>query len=131
MSGDYMKKALADVWPQFVRELKRSARIDLVASENTAIRPTVPTEPGTVHIAGLLLDIPPHLRQRCAWCGLTLIDYDLTRIAVPEGQDPTPATWPVGGLVAVDGNASWQVDLPEDRRLPDAACYRIDPEVTA
>lgn len=60
-----------------------------------------------------------YLRQRCGWCGDILIDYDLARTAVPVGTDPTPATWPVGALVRVDGPASWVI---EGERLPDNSC---------
>ena len=66
----------------------------------------------TTHIAAQHVTVNDrYLRQRCAWCGATLIEYDLHGVAVPEGQDPTPATWPVGALVTVDGD-----------RLPDDAC---------
>lgn len=83
------------------------------------------------HVAGLVVNIGPQMRQRCAWCGATLIDYDLTLMAVPVGQDPTPATWEVGALVVVDGNASWVAEDQGDDKLPDDACARIDHEVTA
>lgn len=72
------------------------------------------------HIAGPPITISDrYLRQRCAWCGEVLAEYDLARIAVPVGQDPTPATWSAGALVTVDGNASWAT---EAERLPDDAC---------
>lgn len=81
----------------------------------------------TVHIAGVDVTIGDrYLRQRCAWCGVTLIDYDLTRIAVPEGQDPRPSTWLVGALVETDGTVSRTVDV---ERLPDNACALIHPEL--
>lgn len=60
-------------------------------------------------------------RQRCAWCGTVLAEYDLTRIAVPVGTDPEPPHWPLGALVTVDGNASWGSDAEQ---LPDDACGR-------
>src|SRR5579859_7623480 len=82
------------------------------------------------HCAGLDVRVDQQLRQRCAWCGATLIDYDLSRIAVPAGQDPTPATWPVGALVTVDGNASWTPEQQDDSKLPDDACARLDHAVT-
>lgn len=59
------------------------------------------------------------LRQRCAWCGVLLLDYDLTRIAVPVGQEGPPGIWPAGSLVAVDGPMSWTVD---GNQLPADAC---------
>ncbi|WP_166345038.1 hypothetical protein [Phytoactinopolyspora limicola] len=89
-----------------------------------------------VHIAGPETQVGPRLRQRCAWCGALLLDYDLAHIAVPDGQDPRPSTWPVGAMVSVrdvcDGvRESWQVTAdPGCGRLPDNACGAIDPEVT-
>lgn len=72
------------------------------------------------HIAAPQVTIDDRfMRQRCAWCGDVLLEYDLTRVAVPVGQNPTPATWPTGALVAVDGHASWTLD---EERLPDDAC---------
>lgn len=81
-----------------------------------------------VHFAGLDLQVGDVLRQRCSWCGALLIDYDLARIAVPEGQDPRPSTWPPGRLVAVDGGASWLLD-PTDR-VPAGSCADLDDAVT-
>lgn len=92
-----------------------------------------------VHIAGADVRVMDHLRQRCSWCGVLLVDYDLTRVmmAVPEGADPgAPSTWPVGALVAVDGHASWVVDPessaedPEATKLPPEACGLLPPEMT-
>lgn len=83
-----------------------------------------------VHIAGESVFIKKStvgelVRQLCAWCGHVLIDYDTGLMAVPAGQEGPPATWPVGALVAVDGNASWTYDvrLP-DEALPEASCTR-------
>lgn len=76
----------------------------------------------TTHIAGQHITVNDrHIRQLCGWCGHTLIDYDLTRIAVPVDQPGPPATWPIGALVTVDGNASWTVEAVQ---LPDDACAR-------
>lgn len=83
------------------------------------------------HVAGLPVTVGPRMRQRCAWCGAVLVDYDLSRLAVPEGQDPTPATWEAGALVVVDGSASYLADGQGDDKLPADACARIDHEVTA
>jgi hypothetical protein len=85
----------------------------------------------TTHIAGPDVEVNAHLRQRCAWCGTTLADYALERIAVPTGQNPRPATWSVGALVTVDGNASWTVDHADGDPLPGDACARLHPELTA
>ncbi|PRY35371.1 hypothetical protein CLV43_114289 [Umezawaea tangerina] len=84
--------------------------------------------PGVVHIAGMVVLIGPLVRQRCSWCGAVLVDVDKTLIAVPVGQDPTPPTWPIGGLVEIDGNMTSVVD---GERLPVNACGLLDPAVTA
>ena len=81
-----------------------------------------------IHIAGPHVTIGPLMRQRCLWCGYLLIDYDLERIAVPEGQDPTPATWPHGELVLVDGNVSTLVDHKDHDPLPPGSCPLADLE---
>lgn len=74
------------------------------------------------HIAGVLITLDEQLmRQRCAWCDHVLIDYDLSRIAVPVDQPGPPASWEQGALVAVDGGASWAVGGPGDQ-LPDDFC---------
>lgn len=82
------------------------------------------------HIVGMYVRIGDRLRQRCAWCGAVLIDYDLAAMAVPEGQDPTPATWPVGELVRLDGPVTWKLDHVDGDQLPADACGMLDPEVT-
>lgn len=84
-----------------------------------------------VHIAGPKVLIGGHLlRQRCAWCGALLIDYDLNLIQVPLGQDPMPATWPEGDLVARDGALWYVVDHVDGADLPEGACAKLDPAVT-
>jgi hypothetical protein len=83
------------------------------------------------HVAGFRIHVNGHLRQRCAWCGALLLDYELERTAVPVGQDPQPALWEPGALVEVDGGASWVVSHQEDDELPVNACARIDDTVTA
>lgn len=83
-----------------------------------------------IHIAGVHVQIGKLLRQRCAWCGAVLLDYDLAAIAVPVGQDPTPATWPPGDLVLVDGGMSALVEHEDGSPLPDGSCGKLDPAVT-
>lgn len=83
---------------------------------------------GVIHIAGVHVQIGERLCQRCAWCGTLLIDYDLSRIAVPVGQDPMPGIWPHGELVLVDGGMSASVEHKDGDPLPDGACGKIDPE---
>lgn len=52
-----------------------------------------------VHLAGFHLIIGPRLRQRCAWCGATLIDKDLDadELAVDEA----------GNLNAAEKSSDW------------------------
>lgn len=82
------------------------------------------------HIAGATVQVGAQVRQRCSWCGAVLVDVNLERTAVPEGQDLRPATWLAGGLVAVDGNAPYVVSHTEGEQLPADACAQLDPEVT-
>lgn len=88
-----------------------------------------------IHIAGLDIKIEPNLlRQRCAWCGATLLDYNLDRVAVvngPEEDATEPATWPIGALIARNGAVSWIVDHEGGDKLPAGSCALLDPEVTA
>lgn len=85
------------------------------------LSPGVADSPVT-HIAGRGIQIGPCLRQRCAWCGEIMTDYDLRRIAVPEGQDPASATWAQGDLVRRDGCAWFVVDHEDGADLPDDCC---------
>lgn len=83
----------------------------------------------TTHIAGVPVTVNDQLqRQRCGWCGKILLDYDLSRIAVPAGQGP-PATYAVGALVTVDDGISYTVELV-DGKLPDDSCTRRDEPVS-
>lgn len=89
-----------------------------------------------VHIAGVDIQVGPHLRQRCSWCGAVLIDYenlDQIAVAITE-EDPNPstrpATWPTGKLVGVAGNAQWAVPHEDGDPIPATACARLDPAVT-
>jgi hypothetical protein len=84
---------------------------------------------GLIHVVGIFVQIDARLRQRCAWCGAVLLDYDLERIAVPEGQGG-PSTWPTGALVEVDGPMSRVVPRTDDEPLPEGTCTAIDHEVT-
>lgn len=88
---------------------------------------------GITHIAGLVMHIGPLLRQRCGWCGATLIDEDLSRVMVmiSDGREPSVPTWEVGSLVAIDGAASYIVDHNDGDQLPADACAQLDPTVTA
>lgn len=85
---------------------------------------------GVVHIAGVHIQIGALIRQRCVWCGATLIDYDLRNIVVEAGDDRGPAVWPVGDLIRVDGAVSFAMEHVDGAPLPDASCGKLDPEVT-
>jgi hypothetical protein len=81
--------------------------------------------PGAIpatHIAGAEVQVGSRLRQRCAWCGEVMADYDLQRIAVLEGDDPRPAMWLQGSLVRRDGCAWFVVDHEEGADLPSDSC---------
>jgi hypothetical protein len=84
-----------------------------------------------IHIAGRALQVNDRIRQRCAWCGTVLSDYDLTRVMVPEGQPGPPAMWPEGEFIAVDGGASWTEPHTDGAKLPEGSCALIDDDVTA
>lgn len=81
------------------------------------------------------------MRQRCSWCGKTLLDYDLTRVAVEivPGEEPRgPGHYPTGSLVRFDGPVSLVLEADELGHddaghvlTPDDACTRLDPAVTA
>ena len=80
----------------------------------------------TIHIAGPAVTINERwMRQRCAWCGEILADYDLGRIAVPEWAPAPPVGWPEGALVMTDGALSYTVEAPDDH-LPDDSCARVE-----
>ncbi len=81
------------------------------------------------HIAGADITIGGRrLRQRCSWCGAVLIDYDLANVMVAGDGPATPATWPVGRLVRVDGGMSTVLEGTDE--LPEDACGKVDDEVT-
>lgn len=78
--------------------------------------------PSVVHIAAIPIKVGPLMRQLCGWCGHELIDHDLRRVAVPVGQDPTPATYPVNELIRFDGPASYPIEHEDGAALPSDAC---------
>lgn len=86
----------------------------------------------TGHIAGPTVTVEERwIRQRCAWCGYILANYDLDRVAVPIGQTGAPGTWPDGAIVMVDGNASWVVEPPvldAPTPLSEDSCARRETE---
>lgn len=83
--------------------------------------------PDTVtHIAGAQLNMfGRYLRQRCDWCGVIIIEYDLARVMVPVDQPGPPPMWPVGALVRVDRVMSAVVEAVEEdghTKLPMDSC---------
>jgi hypothetical protein len=88
-----------------------------------------------VHIAGLKVKVGTRLRQRCAWCGAVLADYDLTRVAVwppPQpGEHVEPAMWTPEDLIRADGSLYTVVPHVDGADLPADACACLDDEVTA
>lgn len=84
------------------------------------------------HIAGACLVLfDRYMRQRCDWCGVTLLEYDLRRVMVPVGQEGLPGSWTPGTLVRVDSTV--QADILEPTEMdgkiqlpPD--CCAFDPK---
>ena len=76
-----------------------------------------------IHIAGFPVRVGNRKRQRCAWCGEVLMDYDLANVLVaPGSRDPEPAHFELGALVAVDGPGSWIVPHADGDRMPAGWC---------
>jgi hypothetical protein len=92
----------------------------------TTVRPLI-------HFASIDVTVNDRLRQRCAWCGHVLLDYDLTRTASPcgdacktDGCQPEHhrmATWSPGALVLVDGGMTALVNHQDGDPLPDGTCH--------
>lgn len=91
-----------------------------------------------VHFAGPVMTFGSVSRQRCAWCGALIQEYDLRRVAVEESSRPPERRgkpldvdelgWWEKCLVAVDGPAKWRVDEPEDGKAPDRSCMQLLPD---
>ena len=79
-----------------------------------------------IHIAGFCVRIGSQERQRCAWCGAVLIDYDYANIAValnPDGSVPdVGGGFALGVLVAVDGGCKYIVPHEDGAQLPAGFC---------
>lgn len=76
------------------------------------------------HIAGYPVRLEGRfLRQRCAWCGIVLLDYDLSTLASIDGEGPS--TWATGALVEVNGNYSGVIEGTE---LPADSCSIMEIE---
>ena len=71
------------------------------------------------HLAAPSLYWLTHVRQRCVWCGMVLIDQDLTRVAYAINEDDgvgestyrTIPVWPVDKWIVTDGAMTYTEDL--------------------
>lgn len=78
---------------------------------------------GVVHIAAQPVHIGCQVRQRCAWCGAMLKDYNVRSVVFEaDSPDPRLPTWETGGLVLVDGSLSYSVPHVDGDDLPSNAC---------
>lgn len=72
------------------------------------------------------------MRQRCAWCGAVIVDYDLALVSAPVGQ-PGPSCFAPGVFVQMFGTfpaVSQVVEDPHDGKYPKDSCMAIEDEVT-
>ena len=98
-----------------------------------------------INYAGPVVRVRTHVRQRCMWCGATIIDQDvaLINVALAPGKTEEQAradgdldypTWEPGSWVGVDGGVRWVersvADDTPDTPSPEGSCMRIDPAVT-
>ncbi len=93
------------------------------------------------HIASLPLRIENHVRQRCAWCGVALIDVDLSQRPATFNPENFGDMWgglnvfPVGSMVRVrvlsDGEEQVFVRPPNPgNTVPEDACGQLPVELT-
>lgn len=90
------------------------------------------------HLAGPVAEFRTEqgtvVRQRCQWCGATLVDECTWLVSVPVGQDSTIPTWEVGrfvDVVAPDGRGGmWSASDWTEGPVPQSACLRMPLEVT-
>lgn len=78
-----------------------------------------------IHFAGHPVRVGPFARQRCAWCGAILEDWDLSLTMVPEGQDG-PSPWTPGALVEVEGNGRSVIAHENGSKLPIGTCFDVE-----
>ncbi len=80
-----------------------------------------------VHIASQAVQVGAEIRQRCVWCGYSLIEVDLRLVAVPAEQAAAPfPEWPGGKLIGVDGHATYLIDHPDGDKVPRTFCGAPD-----
>jgi hypothetical protein len=88
---------------------------------------------GIIHIAGPVVLVGNHHRQRCSWCGAVIDDQDLTMIAFQITEDnphPTYGRWEQGGLIWQQGGETGVVIHEDGQPLPDRCCGKLDPSAT-
>jgi hypothetical protein len=92
-----------------------------------------------IHLAGPVITFGPVQRQRCAWCGAVIEEWNIERVGMLEADRPPERQGePVEhdelprweGLVAIDGCARWRVDEPEDHEAPERSCFVLLPSET-
>lgn len=109
-----------------------------------------------IHLAGPCVQFGSLQRQRCAWCGILIVDDDLSLMAValnPDGSTPTlPSGFPPGKFIEIMATSTHPHDgfralhvledviLPPDPeceqhteasiQVPDNACMWLPAELT-
>lgn len=78
------------------------------------------------HLPGLAISVGPLQRQRCAWCGVILQDYDLRYVGVPVDQPGPPPHWPVDEWIETDGTYTGVVEGLDDDQYPENACLTVE-----
>lgn len=88
-----------------------------------------------IHFTGELVTLTDtegtRQRQRCAWCGVLLLDVDDHRLAVPDGQPGERHAWPAGRLLAADAGVFVLVDYDPGADVPPGTCAARDAEAGA
>lgn len=80
-----------------------------------------------IHIAGMPLQVGSEYRQRCAWCGVAVIEGDLANEMVAPGSDRKgPGYFALNELVEVvkDGGFTSMTIVPHEEgdRVPPGCC---------
>lgn len=79
-----------------------------------------------IHIAGFPVRVGGHKRQRCAWCGVLLVDSIDDQLACtpppPPGERVELAHWQPNALVRVDGPMSSIVTHVDGDPIPAGWC---------
>lgn len=84
----------------------------------------------TTHIIGPDVFIGGRwLRQRCSWCGVVLLNDDLTQASAPPGMIGAPPVFPVGEVVRVEGENPTTFSVLahlSGENLPDDSCVTVE-----